>query len=473
MSRGPGYSLTAVLGLPPEKGPDEERALAGAQRAALDAIFETGAAGVVAAIGDDYAVSTFTEDNARVVVSFSVKGQTVEPQDVPISRFGAWVADAPEAQIHSVRPNVPPPTPLATYGIGHCERFQCAVWDRRGAATLLMRRPMLGYFTPHTASGARLRDAINAANRLADVIVTTRPADGAAVAAGAAWAVLDDEAANPTTPGEPIGDWWVSLAGPPWTPIAWGGNPPLEGPSRYGRVKEAITTDVSHVAYFRTRPGLPGSRERQSPLIADAAGIGYRGRSLSDKALRERATQSRTRRRHLEDKALTLAEYSGLSTEKLFELNLIQWGRVPWLLALETSPKAPEVFVTQYRHGRRSKYWIADPTGNAATDLASAAVTLPRAALLWDTDGMSFDRPFASVADGRGVPLLGEETAGAIVLDRWLAAGLTERQCVVLLNSQAGWRADEIGDALKIARSTVKAHLAAGRKILREILGTD
>jgi len=64
VSRGPGYSLTAVLGLPPEKGPDEERALAGAQRAALDAIFETGAAGVVAAIGDDYAVSTFTEDNA-------------------------------------------------------------------------------------------------------------------------------------------------------------------------------------------------------------------------------------------------------------------------------------------------------------------------------------------------------------------------------------------------------------------------
>ncbi len=473
MSRGPGYSLTAVLGLLPDKDPGEERAIAGAQRAARDAVFETGALGVVAAIGDDYKVTTFMDDNARVVVSYSVKGQAVEPQDMPISRFGAWVADALDAQIHAVRPNVPPPTPLATYGIGHCDRFQCAVWDRRGVATLLMRRPLLGYFTTRTDSGARLRDAINAVNRLADVIVTTRPADGAAVAAGAAWAVLDDEAANPATPGESVGNWFVTEAGPPWTPIAWGGNPPLDGPSRFGRIKEAITTDFSHVAYFRSRPGLPGSRERQLPLFEDAIPEGHRGRSVSAGAQRERTTQHRAWLRRIESRALTLDEYSALSREDLLILNLVEWGRVAWQHELGTLASSPQLFVAKYRGGRRSKYRIEDPTGDLAASLASSVMSLPGAAIWWTTAGMSFERPFANADDVRGVLSPCVETAGAIVLDRWLAAVLTERQAVVLANKQAGWTLEEIHKALNIGRPTVAAHLAAGRKILREISKLD
>jgi hypothetical protein len=472
VTRGPGYSLTAVLGLPPDKDPGEERAIAGAQRAAMGAIFGTGARGVVAAISDDYRVTTFTEDNARVVVQYSVKGQAVESQEVPISRFGAWVADAPDAQIHAVRPNVPPPTPLATYGIGHCDRFQCAVWDRRGTATLLMRRPLLGYFTTRIASGARLRDAINAVNRLADVNVATRPADGAAVAAGAAWQVLDDEAVYPMTPGEPTGNWFVTLANPPWTPIAYGGNPPLEGPSRFGRIKEAITTETSGVAYGRSRPGLPGSRERQLPLFEDAISEGYSGRSVSADALRERAAQHRARRR-FGSWAFTLDEYRALSREDLLILNLVEWGRVAWQLELETSASSPQLFVAKYRGGRRSKYRIEDPTGDLAAALASSVVSLPGAAIWWTTAGMLFEQPFANAADVRGVLSPYVETAGAIVLDRWLAAGLTERQAVVLANSQAGWTLEEIHKALNIARATVAAHLAAGRKILREISKLD
>ena len=64
-------------------------------------------------------------------------------------------------------------------------------------------------------------------------------------------------------------------------------------------------------------------------------------------------------------------------------------------------------------------------------------------------------------------------TAGAELIGRLLSAGLTERQAVVLLNSQAGWIAEEIHEALGIARSTVAAHLAAARKILRRNIETD
>jgi hypothetical protein len=469
VSRGPGYSLTAVLGLPPDKDPGEERAIAGAQRAARDAIFERRALGVVTAIGDDYRVSTFEDGNARVIVSYSLEGQAVESQEMTISRFGAWVADALDAEIHSVRPNVPPPTPLATYGIGHCDRFQCAVWDCRGTAALLMRRPLLGYFTTRTASGARLRDAINAVNRLADVNITTRPADGVAVAAGAAWAVLDDEAAYPMTPGEPAGNWFVTLAGPPWTPIAYGGNPPLEGPSRFGRIKEAITTETSGVAYGRSRPGLPGSRERQRPLFEDAISEGYSGRSLSADALRERARQRRARR-HFGSWAFTLDEYRALSREDLLILNLVEWGRVAWQHELGTSARSPQLFVAKYRGGRRSKYRIEDPTGDLATALASSVVSLPGAAIWWTTAGMSFEKPFANADDVRGVLSPGVETAGAIVLDRWLAAGLTERQAVMLANKQAGWTLEEIATAIRRRPGTVAAHLKAGRHLLRKNL---
>jgi hypothetical protein len=482
VSRGPGYSLTAVLGLPPEKDPSEERAIAGAQRAARDAIFERCALGVVAAIADDYRVSTFEDDNARVIVSYSLEGQAVESQEMPISRFGAFVADAPAAQIHTVRPSLPPPTPLAAYGIGHCDRFQAAVWDRRGAATLLMLRPkLLGHFTTRTPSGSRLRDAINAVNALADAIVTTRPADGAAVAAGAAWAVLDDEAAEPVTPGPPVGNWFVTEAWPPWRPIAWGGNPPLEGDSRFGRIKEAITTDVSGVAYFRTKPGYAGSRERQLPLFDDAVPIGHLGRAWSDAAKKER-----TRRGvNLARKTYTLDEYRALSLDALLVLNLIEYGRIGWQHEVSTGTLTQR-FVKRNRGHRQ--LWLADPTGDTAAGLMSATLSLHVAALRWTTAGMSFDRPFANADEVRGVPVAAlwtprcpicgdpvrwETTAGEVLLDRLLEVGLSERQAVCLLNVQAGWTAEEIHEVLGIARSTVAAHLSAARKILQKNLRAD
>jgi DNA-binding CsgD family transcriptional regulator len=80
---------------------------------------------------------------------------------------------------------------------------------------------------------------------------------------------------------------------------------------------------------------------------------------------------------------------------------------------------------------------------------------------------MSFARPFADVDAARGD--LSYETAGQVVLDRWLAAGMTERQAIVLLNVQAGWTAEQIHEVLNIARPTVAAHLAAARRILKRI----
>jgi DNA-binding CsgD family transcriptional regulator len=156
--------------------------------------------------------------------------------------------------------------------------------------------------------------------------------------------------------------------------------------------------------------------------------------------------------------------------ESLFELNLIQWGSVPWLLELETSAKSAQVFAPQRRHGRRSKYWIADPTGEAAVAFATVAA-LPLAALSYGVVGMSFARPFADVDAARGDPSY--ETAGQVVLDRWLAAGMTERQATVLLNVQAGWTAEQIHKVLNIARPTVAAHLAAARRVLERISKID
>jgi DNA-directed RNA polymerase specialized sigma24 family protein len=64
-------------------------------------------------------------------------------------------------------------------------------------------------------------------------------------------------------------------------------------------------------------------------------------------------------------------------------------------------------------------------------------------------------------------------TAGEVLLDRLLHAGLTERRAVVLLNAQAGWTVEQIHEALGVAESTVKGHLSAARKILREISKSD
>jgi DNA-binding CsgD family transcriptional regulator len=315
-----------------------------------------------------------------------------------------------------------------------------------------------------TPEGRRFAAALKAS--AGDAHPWPGPPDGAVVSAGTVNEVLNAEAILPSTIGDPVGWWYVVDWGPPFTYIAGSILPPAEGEQRRWQIKSAITAAVADDAYFRTRPGLPGSRERQAPLLENAAGSGYRGRSLSAMAQKEGAIQRKTRRKHLENDALTLDEYGRLSIEKLFELNLIQWGSVPWLLELETSPKSGQVFAPQRRHGRRSKYYVADPTGEAAVAFASAT-SLPLAALSYGVEGMSFARPFADVDAARGD--LSYETAGQVVLDRWLAAGMTERQAIVLLNVQAGWTAEQIHEVLNIARPTVAAHLAAARRILKRI----
>ena len=83
--------------------------------------------------------------------------------------------------------------------------------------------------------------------------------------------------------------------------------------------------------------------------------------------------------------------------------------------------------------------------------LALGLISLPTAATWWPT----------------------VEEASTVVLTRLVSAGLTVRQALVLLSSQAGYANAETAAALKITTSTVKAHLSASRKILREISKLD
>ena len=423
--------------------------------------------GAVGTVGPDFEPGpVYVGDDARVIVTYRVHGRIAEQQAMPIARFCAWPGAMRDVEIIDVRLVVP--DALAAFGKGRDGRLECSVWDARYAGQALLRRDVLRDYADSTPEGRRFAASLKASP--GDVHPWPRPPDGAVVSAGTVTEVLNGEAILPSTVGDPPSWWYVFDWGPPFTYIAGSSLPPAEGQQRRWQIKSAITAAVSDDAYFRSKPGLDGSRERQSELLEDAAGVGYRGRSLSKGAKKERTLQRRTRRRHLEDMALTLAEYSGLSMGSLFELNLIQWGSVPWLLELETSAKSAQVFAPQRRHGRRSKYWIADPTGEAAAAFATAT-SLPLAALSYGVEGMSFARPFADVDAARGDPSY--ETAGQVVLDRWLAAGMTERQSIVLLNVQAGWTAEQIHKVLNIARPTVAAHLAAARRVLERISEID
>jgi DNA-binding CsgD family transcriptional regulator len=138
---------------------------------------------------------------------------------------------------------------------------------------------------------------------------------------------------------------------------------------------------------------------------------------------------------------------------------------VGWQHELDTDPNDVESFAppaaapktesvkaqvaTHYRGGRQ-KLWT-DITGDTAVALVLGLLPLPVAATWWPT----------------------VEQAGAELLTRLLDAGLTERQSVVLLGTQAGYTAAEVAEALHIARSTVAAHLSAGRKILKKNRDVD
>ena len=473
---GLGYSLTGVLGVPRIKGLEDRQAIYEAYNAVIEATLVDGASAAIAAIDRDLKTNdVILDDNARVVVTFYLKGEVVEPQEMPLAAFGRWFAAMTDAGIIDVRPVVPPSS-LAAYGKGVTADYEAAVWDARGAALLLLppRRAVLGAFTTRSPEGSRLRDAITAVSRLEDTHPDFErpPTDGATIAAGACYQVLHAEAIEPATVGDPVGWWWVAEA-EPFVPIAQGLLPPPEGPSRSERMKSAITAGVSQEAYFLTRPEYAGSRERQSPLYADALPA---GRAWSPAALRER----KRRRVNLERKTYTLDEYLALSLDDLLILNLTEYGRVGWQHEISTGTTTKR-FVTRYRGGSQ-QIRFADPTGDIAVGLLSATLSLPTAALRWTTAGMSFDRPFARGDEVRGVPTImawtrqlpaeWATTAGEVLMDRLLNVGLTERQAVVLLNDQAGWTAAEIAEVLKIARSTVAAHLGAARKILRGNLKT-
>ena len=428
---------------------------------------------------------------------------------------------------------------------------------------------MLSYFTSRSPEGSRLRDALNAVSK--DKHPWRQPRDGAVVAVGATFEVLAAEAAHPTTTGEPVGWWWVAEAIPPFAPKARGHLPPIAGPSRQNQIRTAATARVSSEAYFRTRPGYPGSRDRQ--IAFDDGILPSLGRIVTAEAAEAHKAR---RTRVLGPGTLTPEEYEALSDADRVTLNNIAYGRVGWRQEQEWDEQDPmpekdprlqrQTFgAAKYRGGSQT-LWV-DVTGDRATDLAAGVLTLPTAATLWTLAGMPKDqvfpthhpkdigfkakRPFANAEDVRGAPMasrwrsaskrpenrgsfnlddlpnprfrefrcavcmqmrpvhqhrngdrcvdcwdaeirLGRGTAGpkvspnrdeaiskvavtagAELLDRLLDAGLTTRQSVVLLGTQAGWTAEEIHKALNVSRSTVESHLAAARKILKKNISTD
>jgi DNA-binding CsgD family transcriptional regulator len=235
--------------------------------------------------------------------------------------------------------------------------------------------------------------------------------------------------------------------------------PPTDAPPRRWRIKSAITAAVSDDAYFRTRPGLPGSRERQREFLTDV--LHSPGRVISPDAARAHRER---RELVLGTETLTLAELEALSDVDRAILNNIAYGRVGGHDELDEDPDDVESFdppITppaesakaqfgarsrggRHRGGRR-KLWT-DTTGDTAVALALGLLPLPTAATWWPT----------------------VEQASAALIERLLSAGLTRRQATVLLSTQAGYTAAEIAEALHVARSTVAAHLSAARKILKK-----
>ena len=308
-----GHSLTGILGLPRVKGLPDRQVVRVARAAAMQAVWD-GATAAVVAIDTDLRLRPV--DGGRVNVAFAIEGEPAESQELPVGRFGSWVVDmGPDVEIIDVRLIVPAPTPLVVYGRGHDDEYQCWIEDGRGAAQLLLQPIVLSYFTNRSAEGSRLRDALN----------VIRSADGAIVAAGACFQVLDDEVKNPTTAGEPVGWWWVADVGPPFAPKARGLLPPVGGLPRQTQIRTAVTAGVSREAYFRTRPGYPGSRDRQ--ISYDDEILPSLGRIVTKKAAKaHKARQGEV----LGSGTLTVDEHKALGAGQLVTMNNILWGRVGW-----------------------------------------------------------------------------------------------------------------------------------------------
>ena len=194
------HSLTGIVGLPQVKGLPDRQTVYEARAAAMQAVWD-GATEAVVAIDTDLRLRPIGD--ARVSVTFAIEGELAASAESSVSRFGSWVVDmGPDVEIIDVRLLVPAPTPLVAYGRGHDDEHQCWIEDARGTAQLLLRPRVLSYFTNRSAEGSRLRDALNAIP--SDKHPWSRPGDGAIVAAGACFQVLDDEVKNPTTAGEPV-----------------------------------------------------------------------------------------------------------------------------------------------------------------------------------------------------------------------------------------------------------------------------
>ena len=359
---GLGYSLTGVLGVPRIKGLEDRQAIYEAYNAVIEATLVDGASAAIAAIDRDLKTNdVILDDNARVVVTFYLKGEVVEPQEMPLAAFGRWFAAMTDAGIIDVRPVVPPSS-LAAYGKGVTADYEAAVWDARGAALLLLphggpssvlsrhARPRdRGYETPSPqCRGSRTR-----------IPISRDPRQMGQPSRRRGYQVLHAEAIEPATVGDPVGWWWVAEA-EPFVPIAQGLLPPPEGPSRSERMKSAITAGVSQEAYFLTRPNTPahGNDSPRSTRTALPA-----GRAWSPAALRER----KRRRVNLERKTYTLDEYLALSLDDLLILNLTEYGRVGWQHEISTGTTTKR-FVTRYRGGSQ-QIRFADPTGDIAVGL--------------------------------------------------------------------------------------------------------
>jgi hypothetical protein len=443
------YSLAGVLGLRAIKSLAEKdrKAVEAARYSALTEVYRHRREGAIATVGPDFELGpVYVDDDARVVVTYRTHGRIAEPQAMPIARFCTWPAAMKETEILGV--HLEARNAIAAYGKGRDGTLECSVWDARYAGQVLLRRDVLRDYADLTPEGRRFADALRATPD--DEHPWPRPPDGAIVAASAATEVLCAEATEPTTSGDPVG-WWCVFRWSPFGYIAGSALPPDVGPSRRAQVRAAALAEVSREVYGRTRPDYPGARDQQVQFSDDV--LPSLGRTVSIRAAKEHKAR---RDRVLGHGTLTLAEHQALSDVELAILNAILWGRVGWQYEVANidpcagaDPRLPQIHGTSYRGGSQ-KIWI-DVTGDTAVTLGLGLLSLPSAATLWPT----------------------VKEASTELMSRLIKAGLTRRQAVVLLDTQAGLTDAEIGEVLRVARSTVRAHLSAGRKVLKRNLSAD
>jgi hypothetical protein len=262
------YSVAGVLGLRAIKSlaDKDRRSVEAARYGALAEVYRHRREGAVATVGPDFDPGpVYVDDDVRVIVTYKLHGRIAEPQSMPIARFCAWPAAMKDAEILGVHLDVP--NALAAYGKGVDRTLECSVWDARYAGQALLRRDVLRDYADLTPEGRRFADALKAIPE--DEHPWGRPPDGAVVAAGTATEVLSAEAIEPSTSGDPVG-WWYVFNWSPFEYIAGSVLPPVDASPRRWLIKSAITAAVSDDAYFRTRPGLSGSRERQREFLTDA-----------------------------------------------------------------------------------------------------------------------------------------------------------------------------------------------------------